>query len=102
MNFGIQDDQNIIRIILSAPVPFPFLRTLDFGFWILDLDFGLDLGLTIINRINSGSNSPAELLLETTTLLIWNQLVVVPYLLTKMRFPRAFAGHLNVYVVEPS
>ena len=55
------------RIILSAPVPFLFLRTLDLGFgiwiwdidlglgfmtWIWDLDlglgFGLDLGLTII------------------------------------------------------
>ena len=30
------------RIIVSAPVPVPFLWTLDFGFWtwILDLDFG--------------------------------------------------------------
>ena len=46
------------RIIVSAPVPSPF--PFDFGFrildlylgpefwtWILDLDFGLDLGLTI-------------------------------------------------------
>ena len=31
------------RIIVSAPVPVPFLMTLDFGFWtwIGDLDFGL-------------------------------------------------------------
>ena len=28
-----------------SPSPSPF--TLDFGFWIWDLDFGLDLGLTI-------------------------------------------------------
>ena len=39
------------RIILSAPVPFLFLRTLDlglgFGTWIWDLNLGLDLGLTI-------------------------------------------------------
>ena len=39
------------RIILSAPVPVPFLLTLDFGFctWIGDLDlgpgFGTGLGL---------------------------------------------------------
>ena len=47
------------RIILSAPVPVPFLRTLDFGFgtwiwdlvlgqgfrtWIWDLDLGLGFG----------------------------------------------------------
>ena len=57
------------RIIVSAPVPVPFLWTLDLGFgtwawdldlrlgfgtwiWVLDLedlDFGLDLGLTIIS-----------------------------------------------------
>ena len=45
------------RIILSAPVPVPFLWTLDFGLgfgtWILDLDFGLDLGLTIMKERNS-------------------------------------------------
>ena len=37
------------RIIVSAPVPVPFLWTLDFGFVTLiwDLDLGLDLGLTI-------------------------------------------------------
>ena len=50
------------RIIVSAPVPFLFLWTLDLGFgtwiwdldlglgfgtWIWDLDLGLDLGLTI-------------------------------------------------------
>ena len=48
------------RIILSAPVPFPFLWTSGFGTWIWDLDLGprfgiwisdldlvLDLGLTI-------------------------------------------------------
>ena len=50
------------RIIMSPPVPFPFLWTLDFdlGTWIWDLffglgfgtcfsdlDLGLDLGLTI-------------------------------------------------------
>ena len=50
------------RIIVSSPVPVPFLSTLDFGFgtriwdldlglgfgtWIWDLDLGLDLGLTI-------------------------------------------------------
>ena len=36
-------------IILSAPVPNPFLWTLDLGFgsWIWDSDLGLDLGLTI-------------------------------------------------------
>ena len=41
------------RIIVSAQVPFPFLWTLDLGFWtwILDLDFGLDLGLTIMNML---------------------------------------------------
>ena len=34
------------RIIVSAPVPVPFLWTLDFGFgtWILDLDFKLGFG----------------------------------------------------------
>ena len=36
------------RIIVSAPVPFPFLWTLDFllGFltWIFDLDLGLGFG----------------------------------------------------------
>ena len=51
------------RIIVSAPVPVPFLWTLDLGFgtwiwdldlglgfgtWIWDLDLGLDLGLTIL------------------------------------------------------
>ena len=50
------------KIIVSAPVPVPFLWTLDlefgtwileldmglgFGTWIRDLDLGLDLGLTI-------------------------------------------------------
>ena len=37
------------RIILSAPVPVPFLWTLDLGFGnlIWNLDLGLDLGLTI-------------------------------------------------------
>ena len=39
------------RNVLSAPVPVPFLWILDlglgFGTWILDLDFGLDSGLTI-------------------------------------------------------
>ena len=42
------------RIIMSAPVPFPFLRTLDFEFgtWIWDLDLGLDLGLTIIMTVS--------------------------------------------------
>ena len=36
------------RIIVSAPVPVPFLWTLDLGFWtwILNLDFGLDLGFS--------------------------------------------------------
>ena len=53
------------RIILSAPVPFPFLWTLDLGFgtwiwdldlglgfgtWIWDMDLGLDFGLTIYFR----------------------------------------------------
>ena len=34
------------RIILSAPVPVPFLRILDLGFgtWIWDLEFGLGFG----------------------------------------------------------
>ena len=34
------------RIIVSVPVPDPFLWTLDFGIgtWILDLDFGLGFG----------------------------------------------------------
>ena len=34
------------RIIMSAPVPFPFLWTLDFEFgtWIWDLYFGLGFG----------------------------------------------------------
>ena len=34
------------RIIVSAPVPVPFLRTMDFGFrtWIWDLDLGLIFG----------------------------------------------------------
>ena len=51
------------RIIVSAPVPVPFLWNLDLGFgtwiwdldlvlgfgtWIWDLDLGLDLGLTKI------------------------------------------------------
>ena len=51
------------RIIFSAPVPVPFLWTLDLGFgtwiwdldlgpgfgiWIWDFDLGLDLGLTIL------------------------------------------------------
>ena len=31
-------------IVSPSPIPFP----LDFGFGILDLDFGLDLGLTIL------------------------------------------------------
>ena len=36
----------VCRIILSAPVPVPFLWTLDFGFrtWIWDLDLGLGFG----------------------------------------------------------
>ena len=36
------------RIILSAPVPVPFLRTLDFGFgtWIWDWRGGVKRGLT--------------------------------------------------------
>ena len=35
------------RIIVSAPVPIPFLWTLDLGFgsWIWDLIWDLDLGL---------------------------------------------------------
>ena len=39
----------VFRIILSAPVPVPFLWTLDLGFGnlIWNLDLGLDLGLTI-------------------------------------------------------
>ena len=39
------------RIIVSAPVPVPFLRTLDLGFgtWISDLFLGLDLGLIILS-----------------------------------------------------
>ena len=34
------------RIIVAAPVPGPFLRTLDFGFgtWIWDMDFGFVFG----------------------------------------------------------
>ena len=42
------------RIILSAPVPVPFLQTLDLGFgtWIWDLDLGLGfetgLGLDVL------------------------------------------------------
>ena len=43
--------QKCYRIIVSAPVPVPFLWTLDlgpgFGTWIRVLDLGLDLGLTI-------------------------------------------------------
>ena len=43
------------RIILSAPVPVPFLWTLDFRLWtwIWDLDLGvdLDLGLTVFKTI---------------------------------------------------
>ena len=39
------------RIIVSAPVPVPFLCTLDLGLrfrtWIWDLDLGLYFGLTI-------------------------------------------------------
>ena len=37
------------RIIVSAPVPVPFLLTLDFGFGTLtwDLDLGLDFGTWI-------------------------------------------------------
>ena len=56
------------RIILSAPVPFLFLWTLDFGFWtwildlgfglgfwtwILDLDLGLGIGLGLDNNHSS-------------------------------------------------
>ena len=37
----------VFRIICIVS-PSPSLFPLDFGFWILDLDFGLDLGLTII------------------------------------------------------
>ena len=46
------------RIIVSAPVPVPFLRTLDLGFgtWIGDLDLGLDLGLTIALSHFIGTN----------------------------------------------
>ena len=56
------------RIIVSAPVPFPFLWTLDLGFgtWIWDLDLGLgfgpwiwDLGLTIAFRTRLGKLSRA-------------------------------------------
>ena len=45
------------RILMSAPVPVPFLWTLDFAFgtWVRDMDLGLgfgtkdlDLGLTIV------------------------------------------------------
>ena len=47
------------RIIVSAPVPVPFLWTLDFGLefrtWIFDLDLGLDLGLTILNNLKDKS-----------------------------------------------
>jgi len=43
------------RIIVFAPVPVPFLWTLDLGFWtwILDLDFGLGFGtrLGLDNRM---------------------------------------------------
>ena len=56
------------RIIVLAPVPVPFLGTLDIGFgtwildlvlglgfgtWIWDLDLGLDLGLTISLNIST-------------------------------------------------
>ena len=53
------------RIIVSAPVPFPFLWTLDlrFGTWILDLDFGLGFGTglgldnyVILRSVNSQLN----------------------------------------------
>ena len=43
-------------VILSDPVPVPFLLLwiwdlrLGFGTWILDIDFGLDLGLTNNNK----------------------------------------------------
>ena len=39
------------KIIVSAPVPFPFLWTLDFGFgtWIWDLDLGLGFGTWILD-----------------------------------------------------
>ena len=58
------------RIIVSAPVPVPFLLTLDLGFgtriwdlnlgpgfgtWIWELDLGLDLGLTITDLENSSN-----------------------------------------------
>ena len=49
------------RIIVSAPVPVPFLWTLDLGFgtwfgtWLWDLDLGLDLGLTIFRSFPHSS-----------------------------------------------
>ena len=39
-------------IVSPSPIPFP----LDFRFWILDLDFGLDLGLTILSNFRPFEN----------------------------------------------
>ena len=55
---------NNIRIIVSAPVPFFFLWTLDFGFWIWDLYLGLDSGLTILTPALGVSPVDASILEE--------------------------------------
>ena len=43
------------RFVVSAPVPAPFLWTLDLGFgiWILDLDFGLGFGTWIMEWLDN-------------------------------------------------